>query len=67
MGTAVMRGVQRFAHLADNDCGAARIQAVQPSVCELREIADPDAAMSVSFCSALPTTARQKPRRAAAQ
>ena len=64
MGATVTRGVQRFAHLADNDCGAAHIQAVQPSVCELRECADPDSRHDLSpFFSRLQTTGRQKPRQ----
>ena len=47
-GGSGSRGVQGFANLADNDFGAARIQAVQPSVCELRECADPDARHELS-------------------
>ncbi len=43
MGAVVTRGVQRLSRLADNDFGAARIQAVQLPVSELRECADPDA------------------------
>lgn len=42
-GQLLRGGVQRLARLADNDFGAARIQAVQLPVSELRECADPDA------------------------